>query len=287
LDDIPGIAFTVPNLEAYARIELLREGTNDVAACLQATLSNGKTTRFKAIAYATGFLTLAALLVGLFHAGAVTSPSPAQYRWFDMLYLFQTAAATGLLHLNYPLVYSSFVENFSWSLGLIHSSTMQSSINKMRAKTGGTLSGDADSDVQYINRKLSPYNLAVNFTSLNSPHEFTSLIAEQRRGSVDTSYDIVRRARIDSTIDSSDASEVQTGLPVYVETLKIPQANAYTTVFFWMLAFVAIAIAFHVLLFLVVWACSRRGKENWASRLRRTWWDFTAGNALRIVSHTN
>jgi hypothetical protein len=276
----------VPNLEAYARVELIQDGTGELAACLQATLSNGKTTRFKAISYATGFLTLIALLIGLFHAGAITSPSPAQYRWFDMLYLFQTAAATGLLHLNYPLVYSNFVQNFSWAMGLLYSNKMQATINKMRFKTGGTQSGDATSDIQYINRKLSPYNLAVNFSSLSTTQEFKSMVASEQNA-LNRSSHIGTRATIGSTIDSNVTSDISTGLPVYVETLNIPQPNAFDTIFFWMLAFVAIAIAFHAILFLVVWiadAAGRGKRLSWARRLRRTWWDFCAGNALRLVS---
>lgn len=56
-DDIPGLAYTVPNLEAYARVQLLRQETGEVAACLQATLSNGKTTKHKAVAIASGVFT--------------------------------------------------------------------------------------------------------------------------------------------------------------------------------------------------------------------------------------
>jgi len=288
---IPAIGFTVPNLEAYARVELIRDGSGEVAACLQATLSNGHSTQQKAVAWATGMFTLVALLIGLIHTGLVNSPSPAQYRWFDILYLFQTAAVTGLLHLNYPLVYSNFTQNFAWAIGILYSSKMQSTINKMRAKTGGHLTGQAYSDVQYINRKLSPYNDFININSFASQAEFGSYLSELSSGTARDVSMVGRtlgsRGMISSTIDQNMTSKLSTGLPEYSNILNIPEANAYSTVFFWFLAFIAIAIAYHVFLFIVVWIADRaaaRERSVWGSRLRRMWWDMCMGNALYLVS---
>lgn len=286
ITDIPGIAYTVPNLEAYARVELLRETTGEIAACLQATLANGKTTRHTAVAYATGFFTLVALLIAVFHNMATNSPSPAQYRWFDILYLFQTAAATGLLHLNYPLVYSQFTENFSWALGLFHSSAVQSTINKMRAKTGGSLDGESYNSVQYIDRKLSPYN--EGFINLNAVTESTATFKAFLAESVpNQSTGLVSRASIASTVDQNSTTSLDTGIPVYTNSLEIAEANALSTAFFFFLAFIAAAVVFHILLYLVVFILDRTGKGRrfiWATRLRQMWWGFCAGNALRLVS---
>ncbi|WWC91723.1 uncharacterized protein L201_006670 [Kwoniella dendrophila CBS 6074] len=285
---IPGLAWSVPNLEAYARIQLLKEDTGEVAACLQATLSNGWSTRQTAVSWATGIFTLVALLIGLIHTGLTNSPSPAQYRWFDILFIFQAAAASGLMHLNYPLAYSAFTQNFHWAIGLFKSGKIQNSINKMRSKTGGHLDGNSYSDVQYINRKFSPYN--VYATSINevmkSKSSFQSFLAESAIPSNELTIHQTKRATIASALSQNATSEVSSGLPVYTNTLNIPTANAFDTVFFFFLAFIAIAIAFHVLLFGIVWILERssRGKREigWAGRLRRTWWSFCAGNALRI-----
>ncbi|OCF38950.1 integral membrane protein [Kwoniella heveanensis CBS 569] len=289
---IPGIAWHIPNLEGYARVQLLREGTGEVAACLQATLSNGWSTRQTAVSWATAMFTLAALLVGLLHTGAVNSPSPAQYRWFDILFIFQAAAATGLMHLNYPLAYSAFTQNFHWALGLFRSSAVQSSINKMRSKTGGDMDSTAYPDVQYINRKFSPYNV---YTSLNevtaSKAAFQNFLAEntisaRSNSAAESIPHLMKRAKITSALAQNATSELSSGLPVYSNTLSISEANAFDTVFFFFLAFVAIAIAFHILLFGVLFVAEKagRGKRDtfWATRLRRMWWDFCMGNALRV-----
>ena len=278
---LPGIAFTVPNLEAYARITLIRDGSNEVAACLQATLSNGKSTKQIGVAIGTGVFTLLALLIGLWHTGAVNSPSPAQYRWFDILYLYQTAVATGLLHLNYPLVYSNFIQNFAWSFGLFYSATMQSTINKMRAKTGGHLESTAYGDVQYVNRKLSPFNLAVDVNTFESNADFKTYLA-----GIPEADTFAKRETIPSVVSTNSTTELETGLPVFANSLDISSPNAFDTMFFWFLAFIGIAIAVHVLIFVFVAIFERTGSrrgDNWAVRLRRMWWGFCAGNAFRVV----
>ncbi|KAK4684763.1 hypothetical protein P7C73_g5403, partial [Tremellales sp. Uapishka_1] len=280
------LAWSVPNIEAYVRVELINDDTGEIAACLQTTLSNGWSTRQKAVSWATGAITIFALLVGLLHTGTTNSPSPAQYRFFDVLFIFQSAAVTGLLHLNYPSVYSNFVLNFAWAIGLFRSNSMQASIDKMRMHTGGKLDSTAYSDVQYINRKLSPFN--VNAVSLNditaSAQEFKRYLSEDATPYI--SQDLYSRALIPTVTEQNATSDLTTGVAVYSNTLNIPVANVFDTVFFWFLAFIAIAIAFHVVLYAVVWLVDRFGKERkgslWAARLRRIWWDFCMGNALRV-----
>ena len=234
--------------------------SGEVAACLQATLSNGKSTRQIGVAIGTGVFTLVALLVGLFHNGLVNSPSPAQYRWFDILYLFQSAAASGMLHLNYPTVYTNFSLNFAWAMGLFHSGDMQRTIDEMREKTGGHVQSNTGNVTIPINQESSPYNAR-------------SLVT------------LIERADLRTTVIEDDNTESNSGVSVYSTALRIPYRNALDTIFFFYLALIAIAIAFHVLLFLVVWFCDRRRSgNNWARRLRQTWWGFCAGNALRLVS---
>jgi hypothetical protein len=91
-----------------------------------------------------------------------------------------------------------------------------------------------------------------------------------------------------SALASNLTTSLDTGIPAYTNTNSIPEANIYTTVFFFFLAFIGIAIAFHVLLFPIVAIFDRRSRRGhkgaWAIRLRKNWWEFCAGNALRVVS---
>ncbi|KAL7418404.1 hypothetical protein Q5752_006862 [Cryptotrichosporon argae] len=290
---IPSLAWTVPNLEAYARVELVNVDTGEVAACLQATLSNGWTTQWKGVKWGSAGLALAALLVGLAHAALRDSPSPAQYRWFDIVFLFQSAAAAGLLHLNYPLVFSNFAQNFAWSLGLLRSGAMQTSIDKMRDKTGGHLSGTAYSDVQYINRELSPYNVAaLELVTLadrsldDAAPASAELFMARRTLDAPQVAHLFKRATIASAVDQNATSDLTTGIPVYTNTDGIPQANALDTVFFILLAFIGIALALHAAVYLVALSVDRVGRQRkgtrWAASLRHYFAGYAAGNALRI-----
>ncbi|GMK56368.1 hypothetical protein CspeluHIS016_0302080 [Cutaneotrichosporon spelunceum] len=293
LPQIPSLAWTVPNLEAYARVELFNTATNETAACLQATLSNGWSTQYSAVKWGTGMLTLASGLVGFAHAALVNSISPAIYRWFDLLTLFQTAAAGGLMHLNYPLVFSNFVQNFHWSLGLFYSQPMQSMISTMRNNTGGKMPGDAYSEVQYINRRQSPYNMqsagqngGIDLTDVlagttDMPTFISTLKTEHPYVPDTLANTLVKREKIPSVIDQEFMSNTTTGIPVFTNTMGVTQANAYTTVFFYFLVFLAIFIAFLVVVGAITWLLSRGRKIGWATRLRDSWWDFCAANGLR------
>ena len=175
-------------------------------------------------------------------------------------------------------------------MALFPSAAMQSTINTMRRKTGGHLSGQADSDVQYINRKLSPYNDYIDMSDFDMT-SFKSYIVESSNANLKElathGRSFSTRATIPSTIDQNMTSDLSTGLPEYSNTIGIAYANAFTTVFFFFLAFVGIAVAFHVLLFVLIWIADRISKEDedsWSAKLRRMWWPFCAGNALRLVS---
>lgn len=288
LSKIPSIAYTVPNIEAYARVQLIRVENNEVAACLQATLANGKTAHQKGVIWASAIFTLVAFLVAIWHTASGTSTSPIQYRWFDILFIFQVAAASGLLHLNYPLVYTNFVQNFHWALGLFYSSSMQSSISKMREKTGGSMDSTAYSEVQYINRKLSPYNVYMDDNGILSSPESLAAFFKESALSKRSLERFAKRATIPSVLAQNMTTDINTGLPVYTNTLRIPEANAYDTIWFVFLALIGIFIAFHVLLFGMVLLFDRMGRNRshlgWAARLRRMWWPFCVGNSLRLVS---
>ncbi|KAL1412775.1 hypothetical protein Q8F55_000523 [Vanrija albida] len=286
-EQVPGIAWSVPNLEAYARVELWNQATNETAACLQATLSNGWSTKYKGVMWGTGMFTLVAVLAMLVHSLFLNSPSPVIYRWFDILFLYQSTAASGLLHLNYPLAYSNFVQNFRWSLGLFFSESMQRSISRMRNKTGGHMDDTAYSASQYINRKLSPYNIltAVNVTDpVSTPEKFRTFITDY---SADYAQKHVKRIQIPSTVSQNASNDLTTGIPVYVNTAGIPQANAYDTIFFFFLAVLGMVLVVHALLglftlFLKCGTSNRKGR-SWSDRFQRSWFDQLMANLLRLA----
>lgn len=280
--NIPALAYSVPNLEAWARLTLTDTNSGSEALCVLTTLTNGLTTEHLAVKIATGVFTAVALLIGLFHGLAGTA-SPAQYRWFDILFLFQAAAATGFLNLNYPSVYRAFTKNFAWSHALFGSGGMQNTINQMRYKTGGSLSGNITSSLSLIDRSSSPYN---NYVDINSIIDQVKALANALSGlgSLTGRSLSARQQQIGGLVNSVSnvgTTFANSGIPTYTASQGIPYPNVMTTVFFFFLAFVGIFLLFHGIVFLCA-ACG--GRSIWAQDLRRKFWLWMGGNALLMVS---
>ncbi|GAA5891033.1 hypothetical protein JCM5296_007357 [Sporobolomyces johnsonii] len=158
---IPGIGYKIPDLEATAYVRLLRVSDNSEAACLRVDLSNGKTVRWASVSWGLGGLALGsvALAALYFLVGTLVYPastaslassstlSPALWaslarrkeRLFTLFSLLQFTAVTGLLSLNYPIIYDSYTANYAWALGLIREAPVQQSIDNLRNSTGGNL----------------------------------------------------------------------------------------------------------------------------------------------------
>lgn len=106
---IPSIAYTVPDLQAFATVRIVDTVTSVRHLSLTAQLSNGHTTRQVGVLIATAVFALIAILLSWFHTGwyicrselnlgggeeivASNSINAAQWRCVDIAYLFQAIA---------------------------------------------------------------------------------------------------------------------------------------------------------------------------------------------------
>ena len=192
---VPGVAYKIPDLEAFAQLTLREINTGTLKACVQSTLSNGWSTRQVSVQWVTGGFALLALLSALYHtlplrlslpasnSSTVTSTirsliAPA--RLIDLMMFYQFIASSALLNIDYPVVYRAYASNFAWALGFFEATSsssssnsssessssggnwaqhVQNAINRLRHATGGTLpDANGGSAVDLVNRKLSPYN---------------------------------------------------------------------------------------------------------------------------------
>ena len=295
-DSLWGLVWTVPDLEAFARVSLENVQTGETAACLQATLSNGLSTQQTAVKWASGGLVIAALLIALIHSTLRWSPSAAVYRWYDILFIFQAAAASGLLEINYPSNYVNFVLNFPWALGLFHDDNINEAVVNLRNSTGGKLPTTAFAAVDYINRKMSPYNEAIQlnsfFTANSTAADFNSFAALATP--VDRSIvaaNLAKRAYIPTVSEQDTIATVKMGIPVFTNSAGIPVASAFDTIFIVYLIAMAIVIGAHIIWGAVVFLADRfrssdRKGRGWLGEQRRGFWSFFAGNMMRLVSLT-
>jgi hypothetical protein len=239
-------------LEAYAQLKLTEIGTGDTVACVQATLSNGLSTHQHAVEWATGGLAFFALASAMWQWAIPDSLAPV--RLLDLVALYQTIASSGLLTLNYPSVYRNFALNFAWSLGLFPSSSIQHSINNMRALTGGDNKNGTSNAVGLVNRRLSPYNSVDALRAYVAPQALIARIKALPRlaFSSDGASESTASPAI-NVMQLASAGEVQTyspssdevldaGLPIYTNSLDIATANAFMTVFFTVLILSAIVL---------------------------------------------
>lgn len=201
VEQIPTIAFTVPNLEAVATVELT-DSSNTVVGCVQASLSNGKTTYQPAAKYAVLGVFLLAVVSSVLHTSLASSLGAAQWRVVDVFTTIQHIPMSALLSLNYPQVFTEFARNFAWSVGLINIPTIQDSILSTREKTGGSKDGifgtllRAESAKQYnpftsagvASGAASSYTSSKPFSFLSLPAGTSTLSSEAAQSNSSSAY---------------------------------------------------------------------------------------------------
>lgn len=243
--------------------------------------------------WATGALGLLALLSAIWYSQSPDGLAP--YRLFDLLYLFQWAASTALLDLNYPSVYIAFATNFSWALGLFPASAtspIQLSINNMRHLTGGNMAdATSGSAIALVNRKLSPYNaVAVSLAQTTSlvPETLVALGDLTTPGHLlpalpSGTQELVSAGTV-QLVTATSSNVLQAGVPIYVEYVGIATANAFMTIFLVALMVLAILTATLALGYGVVVLASRKTQYNNISRRRELYPAFAFAWLLRVVS---
>ena len=292
-NQVPAIAFQVPDISAQATLRLVTVDDPDKqVACFQTQVNNGKTASVPAVTYVSVGVVGAALLVsgasaasstlsgtaGAGNAGGAPSPSFAQ-----TLGWFQGMAMNGMLSVDYPPVYRSFVKNFGFSAGMIPWGSLQRSIDSMRNSTGGDLTNDSFDLLRNATLVFSD-----NSTSTPEDHSykvkrafntFESLANLAIRG-VETSMDNATEG------DASTAAQGQTlsvsGISAFVQQYSVPKSNTFMMV----LLIVAIIIAVIIVGILLVkailefWALFGNFPQSLAG-FREHYW----GSIARTITH--
>ncbi|KAJ7497191.1 hypothetical protein FB451DRAFT_1210438 [Mycena latifolia] len=293
---IPALAFIVPDLEAYAQLTLIEVGSGEVKACVQATLANGWSTRQSAVEWATAGLALFALLVAAWQSTGPHAVVP--YRLLDLLHFYQTIAATAFLSLNYPSLYRAFAVNFAWAMGLVSSpnSKLQSSIDTMRALTGGNMANSSSgSAVGLVDRRLSPWNANLEIPSASNSYA-QLFLADTSDIAAPTNLTFSRLAfgglqqlstadgQQVQTVTDDSSNILQAGIPIYVNSLHIATANAFMTTFLICLIIVAVALTLAGLVYAALYAAnrSRLGTEEARQRLKSAYPAYIKAWGLRL-----
>ena len=276
---IPAIAFSVPDIEAQATLELKSLDTGTDVACITSNVNNGKTASVPAVSYVAAGIAGAALVIsGLSAMGAAAgggtggtgtiSPS-----FTEVFTTMQGFAMNGMMSVNYPNIYRSFAKNFGFSVGIIPWTAMQTSIDNFRANTGGNLTDDS---VQFLK------NATLEFSNASNPSKAKRHIAWMIRESISSSVN-----SSSSASSSNSTTSIQTtvhGIEAYVEELSVPQANTFMTVLL-IAAIVVAAIAVGILLFKVlleIWALFGSFPKGLVG-FRKHYWGTMARTIVNLI----
>lgn len=137
---IPGIAYTFPDLDATVRVFLNMTDTGKSVACVEADISNGKTVDLIGVKWALAIiaglaLVSSAIINGLGHSNAAAHVASGALSLFGY---FQAQAIIGLTAVQMPPVVRSWTQDFQWSMGIIKVSFMQDIFTWYQRATGGT-----------------------------------------------------------------------------------------------------------------------------------------------------
>ncbi|EKV07291.1 hypothetical protein PDIG_73660 [Penicillium digitatum PHI26] len=156
---IPGIAYTVPDLDANVRIAIRTLDTNEKIACVEASLSNGKTVNQAGVGWTTAVisglgLAASAITSGLGHSNTAAHVAANALSLFGFM---QSQAMIGMTSVHMPPIVEAWTQNFQWSMGIIPVDFIQTIATWYQRATGGTpsttLSELADTSVEVLKRR--------------------------------------------------------------------------------------------------------------------------------------
>ncbi|KAL5343772.1 hypothetical protein BJX70DRAFT_385460 [Aspergillus crustosus] len=268
-DQIPGIAFTVPDLDASVRIYINSTETHEAITCLEATLSNGKTVYQKGVGWATAIiaglgLTASAITSGLGHSNTAAHVAANALSFFSFM---QSQAMIGMLSVHMPPIVQSWTQNFQWSMGIIRVGFLQDICTWYQRSTGGTA------------------------TTILSELSTVSVQALKKR-SFDTAADLVgtavgaftKRDGTESDRATSESKEVR-GIERVGFIAKIEETNIFLTGFIIFVVFVALVMLLVVLFKASCELLAKHGKmkSDKFQDFRNGWRVVTRGILYRLA----
>ncbi|KAI4721717.1 TRP-domain-containing protein [Aureobasidium sp. EXF-10727] len=309
---IPPIALSIPDFEGEAVLRIFANSTQSEIGCYSAVVTNGATfSQPKSVGSVLGIFTLIALLASF--ATAIYGDSvPVMRKHYAhslsvlvVFSVFQHVYFTGALSMNWPSVLVAWWSNFAWSGGMIYSSSMQRSIDKLIGNNIGNTSqvGAAGSGTNQ-DGVGGGFDISSIYRRALSLKKNVAWDIYQRDHSVELARDVVSRTFEDHLFKRDLANKttgfswygqpVQAGLPLpgnysgFAGTLaqeNIRVSNAFMTGFLWLLILLVILVA-SVIAF--KWALEalvaiRLLKNERLTFFRKHWIRYTALVALRTL----
>ncbi|KAJ5655557.1 hypothetical protein N7507_007507 [Penicillium longicatenatum] len=140
LGDIPSIAYTVPDLDAIVRLQLKTYTTHEAISCIETRVLNGTTVDQPAVAWIVAIITGLGLIttVVISILGHTVIATHLNFRTMLFLGFMQTQAIAGNAAVNFPPIVQAWTQTFQWTMGILHTTALQSIATWFQRATGGT-----------------------------------------------------------------------------------------------------------------------------------------------------
>lgn len=280
---IPAIAWSIPDLDGTAKLVLNTKDGSE-AACIQSTVTNGKSVEVPAVqGVAAGIAAGALVLSGASAALAGNQPgvSHSSPGFFEVMFWMQSMAMDGMLSVNYPSIYRSYTKNFAFATGIIPWEGMQTAIDNFRQKTGGNTT---DNNYHYLHNTTLQFSDGKTTTTTGSVRRLAIraldyLLPRQLDG-ITTSIN----GTVNSSKQYSGESKTVSGVEAFVNQLMVPDANAFMTILM-VFAIVVAVIVVGILLFKVIleaWSLIGKFPKS-LTTFRKEYWRIMAQTITGLV----
>lgn len=141
VDQVPGIAYLVPDIDAVVKVDVYDRNSGEKLSCLQSSFANGKTVSQTGIKWATAVIAGLGLLIAalLSTFGNSNAASHISTNAVSLFLYFQAVVVVSMQNVErVPPIASAWSENLAWSMGLIEVSFMQKIFRWYVQSTGGT-----------------------------------------------------------------------------------------------------------------------------------------------------
>ncbi|PPJ60860.1 hypothetical protein CBER1_07211 [Cercospora berteroae] len=273
LAQVPGIAYTVPDLDARVQVYFNQTDTAQSAACVEAELSNGKTVNQKGVAWTVACLAGLALVASAITSGLGHSNTAAHVAANAMALFgyFQAQAMIGMTAVNLPPIVASWTQNFQWSMGVIRVGFLQTLATWYQRATGGTpstvLSNLSSASVRVEKRSLQDYTQIAS-RAVSALHKT-----------------LTKRSNAGSAFTDSSTTVTVRGIERVGFTAGIERTNIFMTGYVFFLIFVILVILgvciFKGICELLVRAGRMKGEKF--QDFRNGWTTVLKGIMFRIV----
>lgn len=248
------------------KIVIKTADTNDAIACVEASLSNGKTVYQSGVAWVTAIisglgLAASAITSGLGHSNAAAHVAANALSLFGFM---QSQAMIGMTSVQMPPIVESWTQDFQWSMGIIRVGFLQTIATWYQRATGGT-----------------PSTVLVKLT--------TSSVQVLKRDIVDPAMNMMKRATgvVSKRADSSSAQSVEVvrGIDRVGFRANMEETNIFLTGLIFFVVFVCFVIIIITLVKVISEVLVKSGKMQTEKfqDFRHGWKVVTRGILFRMT----